>query len=229
MILDMQDHFEKEYPREACGVIAVVKGQKKWYPCRNVAETDDNFVMSSEDYMKINRTADIIAIVHSHPDGSNEPSLNDINNCDAMGIPYHIFSYPGMDLHTLEPKTRAKPLIGREYVFGISDCFEAIRDYYSKYFQINMKPREMFEDDWWFKGLNYFEEEYIKTYGFCKVEEPEIGDMLIFAVESTVGNHCGIYLGNNIFFHHAVNRLSCREAMSTLWINSLIGVYRYGT
>ena len=134
-----------------------------------------------------------------------------------------------MDLNTIEPKIRTNPLVGREYVFGITDCFEAARDYYLEYFNIDLKTREMFEDDWWFKGIDYFEEAYIKTYGFNKVEAPEVGDMLVFAVNSQVGNHCGIYLGDNTFFHHAVNRLSCREAISTLWVNSLIGVYRYAT
>ena len=37
MIEELQEHFEKEYPREACGVIAIVKGKKKWFACTNVA------------------------------------------------------------------------------------------------------------------------------------------------------------------------------------------------
>ena len=69
--------------------------------------------------------------------------------------------------------------------------------------------------------------EFVKTYGFEKVSDPKKGDLLIFAVESSVGNHGGVYLGNNMFFHHAVNRLSCRENMGKLWLESLVGVYRY--
>jgi proteasome lid subunit RPN8/RPN11 len=224
---DIRQHFEQEYPREGCGLLGVVKGKLRWFPCRNLAENENDFIMSSDDYMKVNRTADIIAVVHSHPDASCEPSIPDIENCNALGLTYYIFSYPEMELYTLEPTKNFKPLIGREYKFGFSDCFEAARDYYREELGINVKHREMFEDDWWEKGLNYFSEQYITTYGFIKVEEPQKGDLLIFAVENNVGNHCGVYLGNNVFFHHAVNRLSCRENMSRLWIQSLIGVYRY--
>ena len=68
MIEDIQKHFEREYPKEACGIIGVVKGRKRYYPCENVAEEDDDFIMSSTDYMKYKRSMDIIGIVHNHPD-----------------------------------------------------------------------------------------------------------------------------------------------------------------
>ena len=34
-----------------------------------------------------------------------------------------------MELNIIEPETKAYPLIGREYEFGVTDCFEAMRDY----------------------------------------------------------------------------------------------------
>jgi proteasome lid subunit RPN8/RPN11 len=219
---EIREHFEAEYPREGCGLLGVVKGKLRWFPCRNLAENENDFVMSSEDYMKVNRIADITAVVHSHPDATSQPSIADVENCNALGITYYIFSYPEMELYTLQPKKNLKPLIGREYFFGSTDCFEAARDCYREWFNIEVPQRELFEDDWWEKGLDYFSEEYIKEYGFQKVEEPQKGDLLIFAVESNIGNHCGVYLGNNIFFHHAVHRLSCRENMSALWVKSLI-------
>jgi proteasome lid subunit RPN8/RPN11 len=226
---DIQQHFQDEYPKEGCGLLGVMKGKLKWFPCRNVASYEEDFVMSSEDYINVKKKADIIAVVHSHPNAPCTPSKADIDNCNALGLIYHIFSYPEMELYTLSPRKNFKPLIGREYRFGSSDCFEAMRDYYHEELDINLKPREMFEDDWWERGFDYFSEEFIKTYGFERVIEPQKGDLLIFAVESSVGNHCGVYLGNNIFFHHAAHRLSCRENMSKLWLESLIGVYRYVT
>lgn len=229
MIESIKEHFEKEYPREGCGVISVVKGRKQFFPCTNVASDAEDFVIDSQEYMKLHKTTDIIAIVHSHPDASNEPSSSDIANCNALGMPYYIFSYPSMELNIVQPKTIAKPLIGREYVFGSTDCFEATRDYLREYFQIEVKRREPFEDDWWEKGLDYFTEERFKDYGFESVSEPKVGDVLLFAVQSPVANHCGVYLGGQTFYHHAVHRLSCRENLSKMWVDSLVGVYRYVT
>lgn len=226
MIEEIQEHFSTEYPREGCGLIGVVKGKKKWYPCKNVAESDNDFIICSDDWFRVKQSSDIIGIVHSHPDTSNEPSEYDINCCNAMGLPYYIFSYPEMELNIVEPKKNFTPLIGREYSFGYKDCFEAMRDWLSQE-GIDIPPRASFEDDWWEKGLNYFTEETIKEWKHVPVKEAKKNDVLIFQVSSEVPNHCGVYLGNDIFFHHAVNRLSCRESLYPFWAQNLVGIYRY--
>lgn len=226
MIHDIKEHFDKEYPKEACGIIGIVKGKKRWFPCKNVAKSEEDFILSSEDWFRIKRSSDIFAIVHNHIDYSNSPSQNDINNCNALGIPYYIFSYPDMDLNVVEPEQNFNPLIGREYKFGVTDCFEAMRDWLLKE-GIAIPKRAAFEDDWWLKGLDYFTEETISLWGFKKVESPKRNDLLVFAVEDSLGNHCGVYLDNDIFFHHAENRLSCRESLYPFWGKYIIGIYRH--
>ena len=228
MIEEIQKHFEKEYPREGCGIIGIVKGKKRWFPCENVALDEDNFILSSSDYLSIKRKADIFAIVHSHPDASSEASQHDIDSCNALGIPYYIFSYPEMDLNIVEPTKRAYPLIGREYKFGIKDCFEAMRDYLETK-NITIPPRILFEDNWWDRNLNYFSTEVIEKWGGKEIPLPDMkpNDVLIFKMRHTVPDHCGVYLGNDTFFHHAENRLSCRENLYPFWAEHLVGAYRY--
>lgn len=227
MIEEIKIHFEQEYPREGCGIIGIVKGKKKWFPCKNIAENENDFILSSDDWFSIKRKADIFAIVHNHINGSNEPSQNDINNCNALGIPYYIFSYPELDLNIVEPKENFNPLIGREYEFGVTDCFEAMRDWLNSE-GIKIPKRAAFEDDWWLKDLDYFTEETISQWGFKKVDSPQKNDLLVFAVDSSIGNHCGVYLNNDVFFHHAENRLSCRESLYPFWGKYIIGIYRHG-
>ena len=67
----------------------------------------------------------------------------------------------------------------------------------------------------------------IQNWNHREVKEPQENDVLIFTVEADVPNHCGVYIGNDCFFHHAVNRLSCREHLYPFWIKYLTGVYRY--
>jgi len=226
---EIQDHFEKWYPKEGCGVLAVVKGKMKWFPCDNVAEDENDFVIDSKQYIDISHRADIVAVLHSHPDASCEPSDNDIKYCNAVGLPYYIFSYPSMEMEILEPIRETKSLYGRGYEFGVNDCFEAARDcYISKGLDIPNRP--LFEDDWWEKGLDYFTDEYIATWGFEKVEgNMQKDDLLIFTIKANVGNHCGVYLGDDIFYHHAENRISCRESIYPFWKQYISGVYRYAT
>jgi proteasome lid subunit RPN8/RPN11 len=228
MIHDIKNHFDNEYPREGCGIIGIVKGKKQWFPCENLSQTENDFILSSKDWFTVKKKADILAIVHNHLDNDNSPSENDINYCNTLGIPYYIFSYPDMELNIVEPKQNFNPLVGRDYKFGVQDCFEAMRDWLLKE-GIAIPQRAAFEDDWWLKGLDYFTEEVVKEWGFTKVASPQRNDLLVFAVESSVGNHCGVYLQNDVFFHHAENRLSCRESLYPFWAKHIIGIYRHGT
>ena len=227
-IEDMREHFKNEYPREGCGILTVVKGKQKWIPCTNIAEEDNHFIIDTKEYLKIARTSDIVGIVHSHPDESSEPSELDINNCNALGKKYYIFSYPEMDLTIVEPETNTTDLYGREYEFGVKDCFEALRDYL-KTQNIEIPPRAMFVEDYWDKNIDYFNDKTISDWQHSPVSLNEIkeNDVLIFKVFSDINNHCGVYLGNDIFYHHAENRLSCRENLYPQWKKWLVGAYRY--
>lgn len=227
---EIQEHFENEYPREGCGLLVVRKGKPEWIPCTNLAEVDEDFIIDSKEYLKAKRTTDIIGIVHNHPDSTAEASEADIANCNALGIDYYIFSYPDMDLNVLKPEVSTTDLYGREYKFGVADCFEASRDYL-KTVGIDIFPRIPFEDDWWEKGIDYFTDEMMEEWGFKPVElsEAKKNDVIVFNVRSPIGNHCGIYLGNEVFYHHAENRLSCRESLHPFWSQNIKRVYRYVT
>lgn len=225
---DIRNHFEKEYPREGCGIITVEKGKKKWIPCDNIAEGDEHFIIDVDQYLKALRTSDIIGIVHSHPDSTSEASEMDINNCNSLGKDYYIFSYPDMDLNIIHPEVSTMDLYGREYEFGVTDCFEAMRDYLNQQ-SIEIPARALFKDDWLDKGYDYFSDEIIEYWNHYPVvlEDIQKNDVLIFSVLSDKNNHCGVYIGDDVFYHHADNRLSCRENLYPLWHKYLRGAYRH--
>ena len=107
-------------------------------------------------------------------------------------------------------------MLGRQYSFGTLDCYSLVRDFYSQEFNINLSSIN-FEDDWWNLGLDYFGD-LGTAFGFVEVEQPQKGDVVLFKVFCNVENHCGVYLKEDIFLHHAVNRISCRENLYPLWI-----------
>ena len=133
-----------------------------------------------------------------------------------------------MDLTVVEPEINTTDLYGREYEFGVKDCFEALRDYL-KTQNIDIPPRAMFVEDYWDKNIDYFNDKTISDWQHSPVSLNEIkeNDVLIFRVFSNINNHCGVYLGNDIFYHHAENRLSCRENLYPQWKKWLVGAYRY--
>ena len=64
------NHAESEYPRECCGLI--VGGN--YIPCTNQSTLDSQFAISPQDYVAASEQGEIVAIVHSHPDGSSMAS-----------------------------------------------------------------------------------------------------------------------------------------------------------
>lgn len=44
----IREHALAEMPREACGLVCIIKGKEKYIPCRNMAETaSEHFVLSA--------------------------------------------------------------------------------------------------------------------------------------------------------------------------------------
>ena len=214
------------YPEEGCGLLVNKKGKIEWISCKNTSDNpEEEFHIDASDYIKASLSGDIYAIVHSHPDFSCEPSEADKKASDFLGIPYIIYSLPDFEKHEYIPKKLSNELLGRDYNFGTSDCYSLVRDYYFQEFNINL-PTIQFEDDWWDQGLDYFGD-LLENFGFEEVHEPEIGDGILFQVFCNVENHCGIYLGEDIFLHHAVNRLSCRESLHPMWIKHKTRFIRY--
>jgi len=227
ILSDMFEHFGRCSPREGCGILGVKKGKLKWLPCDNVAQDEDDFSIDPDQYIDIHHTHDIIGIVHSHINASCEPSKTDIKYCNASNIPYYIFSYPDMECYKLEPQVSDTPLMGRDYEWGVTDCLEAVRDYYRKELYIDLKKRGAYKQEWWKSGINYMTEEHIKEWGFTPVDNLEKNDLLIFAIKGDTSNHCGVYLNNDLFYHHMENRISCRENLYPMWKKFFRKAYRY--
>ena len=229
LLVDIYTHFDEEYPREACGVLGVRSGKVKFYPVKNVAKVNEDFVMNQQEYLTLLRRVDVVGIVHNHI-YQNPVKASDLDRraCNSTGIPYYIFSYPGVEYTVIKPEGVNNSLLGRSYQFGTHDCFEAARDYYAD-IGIKLPERDDYKDDWWKQGLDYFTPEYIKSWGFKPVSNYEKSDLLIFKVNCTVANHCGVCIGNDVFYHHAQNRISCRENLYPTWIKWLTGIYRYET
>lgn len=216
--------FDK-YPEEGCGLLVNKRGKSTWIPCENIAEDrKENFVISSTDYIKASLSGDLMAVVHSHPDGLAELSEHDKKTSNFLGVPYIVYSLPEVEKTVYTPEYNRNSFVGREYSFGENDCYSLVRDYYREKLDIIL-PTTVFEDDWWEKGFNYFDDLF-EPFGFEKVDTLQENDVIVFRMMAQVPNHCGVYLGEDLFLHHAVNRLSCRESINSVWRKYIVGYYR---
>ncbi len=201
-------HAKEDYPNEACGVV-IVKGKKESYVrCLNIASNPtQDFKMCPESFMDAEELGDVVGIVHSHPDGTSKPSPYDLAvmsvnreieleiNPESHAIPWHIVSWPEGDYRQIIPQIHGS-LLGRQFVHGVWDCWQACEDYYSKFHGIKFDKFER-EDGWWEveDGPSLYEEFY-EGAGFYLVDKPQPGDMIVMQIGRTFHpNHAGIYLG----------------------------------
>jgi cell wall-associated NlpC family hydrolase len=129
---------------------------------------------------------------------------------------------------TLRPCGYSAPLIGREFVHGIQDCFTLIADWYERERGIIL-PNFHRDDNWWLNGENLYLDNYEKA-GFRAVDvgsNPEPGDVFLMQVRSRVPNHAGIYIGNGMFIHHLYRQLSRRDVYGGPWAEKTRLVVRY--
>jgi cell wall-associated NlpC family hydrolase len=236
--IDFFAHAIADFPRESCGLVAIINGVERYLPCRNVADRPEReFVLSPEDFAKAEDIGEVVAITHSHPNMLElRVSEADKVQCEAWGLPWHmvnVFIPDGEtdpivgDVLTCEPSGYVAPLLGRKFSHGVLDCYALIRDYYKMERGIDL-PNYHRQDNWWEKGQNLYLDNF-RDAGFVPVDPSTIavGDIILMQIRSKVPNHAGVYIGDGIMLHHLVNRLSCRELYDGYFQENTRMILRY--
>ena len=205
-------HAQNDSPKESVGLVHIVKGRQRYYPCNNQAETaDEHFVLDPLDYAKCEEKGEIVAVIHSHPITNHHPSPADLVACEKSGLHWFIVN-PKTELWgECKPTGYELPYVGRAFFHGVVDCYTLWQDFYKKEFKINMGDYHR-RDKWWDKGENMYLDNF-KKEGMREVDMDEIkyGDILLMKLDSVVPNHAAIYLGDMIILHHVQGRLSSRD------------------
>ncbi|MGN5354324.1 C40 family peptidase [Ralstonia sp. L16] len=226
----VREHAQRDFPREACGLVVVIKGRERYIACRNAARGTEHFELPAEDYAAAEEQGEIIAVVHSHPNASAEPSEADRVACEASGLPWHILSWPADDVRTIEPCGYVAPLVGRHFAHGILDCYSLVADWYARERGILLPDFER-RDDWWKDGGDLYMQHYGEA-GFRAISQdtPELpGDVILMQIRSPVPNHAGVYLGDGLMLHHLHGRLSSRDVYGGYWREITRCVLRHHT
>ncbi len=229
----LAEHAEGTYPRECCGLVVRLAGDAGaivYAPCANISPDDsgqDQFVISPEDWAQAEDRGEILAVCHSHPNESANPSQADLVMCERSGLPWIIVGWPSGVVRSCEPTGYQAPLVGREFFHGVLDCYTLVRDYYQRELDIELPDFER-EDAWWDKGQNLYRDNFAAA-GFVEVNEaePRQHDALLMQVRSDVENHAAVYLGDQVILHHLYSRLSERTVYGGYWHRHTRAILRH--
>lgn len=226
----IREHAVAEYPRECCGLVAIVRGRERYLPCRNIATTpSEHFVLHGEDYAKAEELGSITTVVHSHPNLPARASEADRVACNKSKLPWVIVEV-GMDgagaFERIEPDGYEAPLVGRQFVHGVLDCFTLVRDYYMRHMNIEL-PEIPREDEWWKKGQTLYMDHYQQA-GFEKIRDKiRVGDLILMQMRSPTPNHGAIYVGDGLILHHMYDRLSGHDLYDGYFQESTTMILRH--
>ena len=224
-------HAKDQDPKESVGLLLNIKGKKRYYPCENLAITNhQEFILNPEDYVKADNTGDIVAVIHSHPLNPPVPSQADKVSCEDSGLPWYIVNPKTEEWGYLEPSGYKAPLLGRQWVWGVTDCWSLVRDWYKETKNIELRDweRPLTHDE--FVDNPMFESCAWKT-GFRQLrsdEKLENGDLIFMSICSAGLNHVAIFLDGDVL-HHLTDRLSCKEPYSEWLLKCTGGRYRYAS
>lgn len=211
-------HAVSVWPAECCGIIS----NDKYIPMQNIAEdVFKTFKMDPVELAKLNGS--IHAILHTHPyDSANPPkhpaqwpSTADMKCWMTNNCPWGIAACDGEGVSQLVwlDEEHPEPLIGREFIHGINDCYSLVRDWFRMNYDVVIPnyPRGM---EWWEDGKDLYSENFAKA-GFTEVDKKDvrIGDCVLIKVMSPVINHAGVITGDNELLHHVFHRLSGRDRL----------------
>ena len=204
-------HAKNEDPKESCGVLLNIRGKEKYFPCRNLSMTSHQcFILDPEDYVKADNLGEIIAIIHSHPVTPPAASQADQLACEQSGLKWHIVNPKTEGWGYTEPKGYKAPLIGREWAWGVSDCWSLVRDWYKEELKIELRDWQRPTTLQDFNNDPMFERCAWRT-GFRELRSDEKlknGDLLFMSILASGLNHVAIFLNGDVL-HHLTDRLSC--------------------
>ena len=218
-------HAKEQDPKESCGLLLNIRGKEKYFPCENLSITSHQcFIINPEDYIKADELGDIIAVVHSHPFTPAIASEADKISCEQSNLPWYIVNPKTETWGEYKPVGYKPEIIGRPWVWGVTDCWTLFRDFYKQEYGINLKDYKRPITPQIFLDNPLFEK-YAKDTGFRELNSDEPlknGDALLMSIGAAGLNHVAIFLDGDVL-HHLADRLSCREPYNP-WLLKCTGM-----
>lgn len=208
-------------PQEICGAIADIHDKgRRFFAIDNIAENpEETFEMNPKGWQALAADGEIVAVVHSHPNGEPFLSGADRQMQIQTGLPW-ILAVGGR----LKQLRCCPHLRGRVFEYGKADCGALIRDAFMLMgIDLPDHTRGDIDDD----AEHEYLRKHFESVGFVRVSDDLRGGDVVLTSYGGHANHAALYLGDGQILHHAYNQLSRREPFNQWWSERVHSVWRY--
>lgn len=224
-------HSLKFQERESCGVFVLESDRYtvNFIPFINEDTYDINhFISNDKRFYEYYIQKNILSLYHSHIDYNSEPSELDVNISESLSLPSFIFSLKDKSQYLYYPNSyKPKPLESRVFIPYFQDCITFTKDFYE--LELNIKLNKTIKN-WARQGkssnlflINNMESNFLNVDFSCI----ESYDIIVFKPNLDRVFHLGIYLGDNIVYHHPIYGYPKKELFLTEHSNKVYKVYRF--
>lgn len=229
-----------ENPAQEVGGVIEKKGKGFIYvPRPNVHKSPaDEIAFDAETSARIfSKRSNVVAYVHTHPNGPAFPSVTDQKMQLEVGKPSVIASREpstgALEVFSFGDHMLDAPLMGRIFKHYVTDCYEALRSWVwqNEGVKLDSFPR----DDRWWNEETKNDDLYEKNFASQGYREftpdfnnplsplhPRIGDVILMQLDARVINHAAVYVGENKIYHHRMNKKSGENAIGYLIDNHFV-------
>ncbi len=249
LIPDVVKMGKVNFPKETCGLILKGKEGVVVRHCKNLIEdltlATNNFQLDPMEIIQAEKEGhEILFIFHTHCLTPPVPSVADRYGCKASGYPWLIVN-PTTETYTITDPKATLPqseVLGREFVWGMWDCYGLVRDIYHQELSIDLPDLDRGIFGAWNTSphWNTFEENF-QVAGFTKIPfshskglagmDLHKYDIILFSILNDSGNanHCGVLMDLDYmhFYHHLSGKLSEKSVYGSSWLQHTTGILRH--
>ena len=119
-----------------------------------------------------------------------------------------------------------KSLIGRQWEYGIFDCYSIVRDYYGL-LGINLPDYERPKNVETCKSI-FLNDANKLNFKEIDIKDRKPNDVLIMKIWTKEPMHGAVLLENDMILHQKQKSLSCAEYYNHYYRKRTVGCFRYG-